>query len=49
MKNFKWYRKLRGGTWYLNLYTYETAHGGFKRWEREAIGFRGAVIKTEIY
>jgi hypothetical protein len=55
MKNFKWYRRWKGGTWYKHQFT-EDAAGicstwvGKTFWARyDAINRYSKVIKVEVY
>lgn len=45
MSNFKWYRKLCGGTWYYNRYKH---NGTMFIWERE-LNKSAYNIKIENY
>lgn len=41
LNNFKWYRKLKGGSWYKCFYTYQVVNGKLNRFTK--------VIETENY
>lgn len=54
MKNFKWYRKWKGGTWYLHQFTKDAGELTFDEgktfWARYSkINRYSDVIKIEIY
>lgn len=39
--SFKWYRKFKGGTWYLNRYIYDLGRSVAGVWERKQGGDTG--------
>lgn len=52
LNRFEWYRKLRGGTWYLNRYIFDLGRGMILVWERKNLGNQGGprtTLETKTY
>lgn len=52
LNNCKWYRKLRGGSWYYNRYIFDAGRDCIFVWERvkgNTTGGSGYNVKIESY
>jgi hypothetical protein len=50
MKRFKWHRRFKGGTWYLNRYIFDMGRSVVFIWERKEKnkGWGGYTVETEV-
>ncbi len=50
LADYKWFRKLMGGKWYLNRYIFDFGRVMFCIWERKEYTYRNVkTLATEIY